>query len=238
MRYEDRLVNATPEGVTLAVTLAGLPSRMIAGFLDLLIKAVVVGGIMLVLNAILGGGLAVYIIVPFAGLMLVGYDIFFETRAGGRTPGKRACHLRVTRSSGAPVDAPASAVRNLLRLVDGLPLSYLPTVVSILVTRRNQRLGDLAADTIVVREHGRVSPPATATATEATDDDWDVSGVAPADVALVRSYLERRSALDAQAATRLAADLAGRLRPVVAGAEEPDDVRFLERLVAIKRSRA
>ncbi len=238
MRYEDELRIPTPEGVTLTVALAGLPSRMIAGLLDLALKAVLLGALFLVLGPVLGVGLAIEVIVPLIGLTLVGYDILFETRAGGRTPGKRACGLRVTRSSGAPVDTAASGIRNLLRLVEGLPLSYLPAIVCVLVTRRNQRLGDLAGDTIVVRER---RPAAAATARPApapATAGWDVSAVSARDAAVARAFLERRATLDPEAARRLAGDLAGRLRPSVAGDAEADDVRFLERLVAAKGDRA
>ena len=76
----------------------------------------------------------------------------------GRHPGKRMSHLRVLRDSGAPVDLPASAIRNLMRLIDGPLLLYMPSIVSIAVTRRNQRPGDMAAGTIVTREHPAAKP--------------------------------------------------------------------------------
>ena len=95
-------------------------------------------------------GIALFSIISFA--IYFGYDVAFEVLANGRTPGKRWTGLRVLRDDGRPVDLLSSAIRNVVRLVDGLPLSYLPAMVSILVTQRNQRLGDLAASTIVVRE--------------------------------------------------------------------------------------
>ena len=65
------------------------------------------------------------VLVPVAGLSMLVYSVAFETLAGGRTPGKRMSGLRVVRSSGRPVDPTASVIRNAIRLVDGLPLSYL-----------------------------------------------------------------------------------------------------------------
>ena len=86
--------------------------------------------------------------------------------AAGRTPGKRACGLRVVMEGGEAVGLRASAVRNLVRLLEGPPTFYVPAIVSILVTRRNQRLGDLAAGTLVIREPraraaAAAGPPAT-----------------------------------------------------------------------------
>ena len=95
-------------------------------------------------------GLAVGSIASF--LLYFGYDVAFEVLGGGRTPGKRLAGLRVLRDDGRPVDLLSSCIRNVIRLVDGLPLLYLPAMVSILVTTNNQRLGDLAARTIVVRD--------------------------------------------------------------------------------------
>ena len=90
MRYQDELRIPTPEGVTLTVTLAGLPSRMIAGLLDLALKGALLGALFLVLGPVIGVDLAIAVIVPLIGLTLVAYDVLFETRASDRTPGKRA----------------------------------------------------------------------------------------------------------------------------------------------------
>src|SRR6185295_6811110 len=105
----------------------------------------------LLLAALLGDlGVAIASVATF--LISFGYDVAFEVLANGRTPGKRWTGLRVLRDDGRPVDLLSSAIRNVVRLVDGLPLSYLPAMVFIIATKRNQRLGDLAASTIVVRE--------------------------------------------------------------------------------------
>ena len=155
MQYEDRITIPTPEGVSLELTLAGLGSRAIAGAVDLALKAVAVAVLLIVFVAAVGaGGLLVF--VPLAGMTMLVYDVLFETLGGGRTPGKRLAGLRVVRTSGRPVDLTASVIRNALRLGDGLALSYVPTMVSIIVTRRNQRPGDLAADTVVIRERREI----------------------------------------------------------------------------------
>jgi len=149
--YEDRITIDTPEGVALELTLAGLGSRAIAGGIDILLK-LALGVAELVLLVALFGDTGWLAIVPVAGLSFLVYNVAFEVLGGGRTPGKRMSGLRVVRCSGRPVDFRASMIRNVVRLVDGVTFTYLPTMVSIVATRRNQRLGDLAADTVVIRE--------------------------------------------------------------------------------------
>jgi uncharacterized RDD family membrane protein YckC len=246
MHYEDHLTIATPEGVSLELTLAGLGSRAIAGGIDLVLKALFVGLLMIVLLGLMGIEGA-FVLVPAVGMTMLVYDVVFETLAAGRTPGKRISGLRVVRSSGRPVDLTASAIRNAVRLLDGLPLSYLPTIVSILLTRRNQRPGDLAADTVVIRDrreidragHGPapVVSAASAGARAPAGTTWDVSAVPAEDLATVRAFLERRPGLAPDARRRLAAQLDEALRPRVGGADEPDPERFLEILYDVKRSR-
>jgi uncharacterized RDD family membrane protein YckC len=148
--YQDRLRIATPEGVPVDLMLAGVGSRFAATLIDLTFKGLLV--LVLTLLAVLLGDLGIALVSVLGFLVYFGYDVAFEVLADGQTPGKRWTGLRVLREDGRPVDLLSSVVRNVVRLVDGLPLSYLPAMVSILVTRRNQRLGDLAASTIVVRE--------------------------------------------------------------------------------------
>ncbi len=240
MQYEDRITIPTPEGVALELTLAGLGSRAIAGAIDLVLKAVVVLVLLLAVGVLIGG--AALLLVPAAGLAMLLYDVGFETLGGGRTPGKRSSGLRVVRASGRPVDFTSSMIRNVLRLVDGLPLSYVPTIVSVVLTRRNQRLGDLAAGTVVIRERHaadarRWGPPVRPPDRAAAGAHWDVSAVAARDLATVRAFLERRDGLAGDARARLAAQLDGALRPRVGGADESDPERFLEILYDAKRAR-
>jgi hypothetical protein len=111
----------------------------------------------------------------------------------------------------------------------------------IFISARNQRIGDLAAGTHVVRDrHGdrRVREPALAEIDSTPAQTWDASAVSSEDVAAVRSFLERRDGLRADARRALAAELASRLRPRVGGAP-PDvgDARVLELRVAVKSRR-
>ena len=144
---------------------------------------------------------------------------------------------------GSPLTFRASALRNVLRLVDILPGLYLVGAIAIFATRANQRLGDLAAGTLVVRE-----PRASAVVAQASGPvepaepgelpAWDVSGLRDAELAALRRFLERRSALDAVPRNLLARDLADRLRPSIGGVgSDLAPERFLELIAALRRIR-
>ena len=86
-------------------------------------------------------------------VVLWGYYLLFEGLSDGQTPGKRMLRLRAVRDGGYSVGFPASAVRNLLRIIDLQPVfTYLVGITSVAVSKSGQRLGDLVAGTIVVRE--------------------------------------------------------------------------------------
>ncbi len=256
MDYEDRISIATPEGVEVELVLAGLGSRLVAALLDHLIL-----GVILIALWIMGGlaasgsaepGALVALLVVASFLVQFGYDVAFETLASGRTPGKRAAGLRVVRQGGGPVGFLAAAVRNLLRLADLLPGIYAVGAVFILATPRNQRLGDLAAGTLVVRERRPVvthsipaasAPGSWGAAGDFTAADrlaaWDVSGITTSDLVTVRRFLERRHELEPEPRYRIARDLAGRLRPRVVGAPpNTHPEQFLEDLAIAKAARS
>jgi len=244
MEYEDRVRISTPEGVDVELTLAGIGSRFIAALLDLMLQGAVLLAAAFALG-VLGGdgsslGTAAFSIVFF--LVFFGYDVLFEVRSRGRTLGKRWTGLRVVRSGGRPVTFVPSAVRNVLRVVDILPMFYAIGMLSIFVTGRNQRLGDLAAGTLIVRERPggmRERPASGEPVTIHSTDGWDVSAVSAQDVGTVRQFLARRDGLDTRARAQLAGDLERRLRPRVAGAPERIAAEeFLERLAAAKADRA
>ena len=247
MTYDDRISIPTPEGVELELVLAGVGSRLVATLVDYLIKTAVLLALVFITGAVGGdggGGFAAAVLIVATFLVFFGYDVAFETLAAGRTPGKRAAGLRVVRLGGEPVGFVASAVRNLLRLVDSLPGIYAVGAACILFSRRNQRLGDLAAGTLVVRERRAPmpSPPPPAAALDFATADryaaWDVSGVTSFELVTVRRFLERRWQLDPAARGRLAWELAGRLRPKVVGAPpELHPEQFLEELAAAKAAR-
>jgi uncharacterized RDD family membrane protein YckC len=239
--YEDRISVATPEGVDLEVTLAGVGSRFVAGVIDQLLRWAVLLALVALLavleattgaDGFSGAGVVVLIVAIF--LVQFGYDVVFETRAAGRTPGKRWTGLRVVKIGGAPVGFVTSALRNILRIVDSLPGFYLVGMVSVLLTRNNQRLGDLAAGTIVVRERRQ----STSLPAPADSELYDVSAISADDMATIRRFLDRRPTLTPEARQRLAMEMATRLGPKVVGpARRWDPEEFLEYVVAAKAAR-
>ena len=237
MEYGDRFTITTPEGVALDLSLAGVGSRFIATMLDVLIQVSIGLAGLLIFSNLLDGGVLTLVLSIGAFLLLFAYDVAFEVLAGGRTPGKRATGLRVVRESGAPVTFVTSAIRNILRLVDFLPAFYGIAMASVFLTRRHQRLGDLAAGTLVVRERlgGRGNEPTIGPAvSRAAPAGWDISSVTSEDLAIVRAFLERRPRLTAGARNQLADDLANRLQAKVAGAPPLAPEPFLEQLVAAR----
>lgn len=248
MFYEDRISVATPEGVTLEVTLAGVGSRFVAGVIDQVLRwslLLALVALMAVLqedfgaDGFSGAGTVVLIVAIF--FVQFGYDVLFETLASGRTPGKRWTGLRVVKKGGTPVGFLASALRNVLRIVDSLPGFYLVGILSVMFTANNQRLGDLAAGTIVVRERRQSTalPLAAAPAPAPADSAlYDVSAISAEELATVRRFLERRTTLTPEARNRLARDMATRLGPKVVGpARQWEPEAFLEYLVAAKAAR-
>ena len=238
MEYEDLLTIDTPEGVALDLTLAGYGSRFIASMVDGVLKLVVIGAAALVL-AVAGGGVGAAVFLVLLFVVTVVYDIAFETLANGRTPGKRWSGLRVVKDDGAPVSFTVSAVRNLLRIIDGPGTAYAAGTIAILATKRNQRLGDLAAGTLVVRERvGAAAAPNLAQAAPGDAEAWDVTGIDADELAMVRHFLGRRYEIDESARNALARQLADGLRPRVPGAPEGiSPERFLEQLAAAKARR-
>ena len=244
MFYEDRISVATPEGVTLEATLAGVGSRFAAALIDQVLRLALLLALFILRWALDGdrstsSGVFLAFVLTAMFLVQFAYDVLFETLASGRTPGKRWTGLRVVKLGGGPVGFVASALRNLLRIVDALPGFYLVGILSVLFTKNNQRLGDLAAGTIVVVDRRHRAPlPASRTTTVEDDALWDVSSITAEEVATVRRFLDRRDSLTPDARDRLAMEMATRLGPKVAGPPkqwEPE--AFLEYLVATKAAR-
>jgi uncharacterized RDD family membrane protein YckC len=238
--FEDRLAIATPEGVEVELVLAGIGSRFIAGAIDWTIQIATLVALALLLRSVGGVGDVLLASAFFAVVFF--YDVLFEVLGGGRTPGKRWTGLRVVRAGGRPITLVRSALRNVLRIIDIIPGFYLLGMIAIFVTRENQRIGDLAAGTHVVRDrHGDrrrgEAPGAYAGVGPGAAAGWDVSAVSAEDVATVRAFLERRESLEPTARSAIASELAARLRPHVGGAAGQGDETFLELLAAAKASR-
>ena len=138
---------ATPEGIELTLRLAGPVPRALAWAIDLLLRAVVLATIALTAAAF--GRFGAGIILLSAFLIEWLYPAWFEA-TWGSTPGKRAFGLVVLNDDGTPLRWSASLTRNLLRAVDFLPAMYFAGFVTMVMNRDFKRLGDFAANTLVV----------------------------------------------------------------------------------------
>ena len=163
----DQLNIDTPELVSIEMPLAGIGSRFIALLVDYLIwffaffvlflfSAFILPGIHAFSEISEQWATAIIIFIVF--LFNWGYFTLFEAFWNGRTPGKRVARIRVIQRSGRAIGLFESMARNLVRYVDQLPFFYAVGVISIFVTRQHQRLGDLAAGTLVVRDREQETP--------------------------------------------------------------------------------
>lgn len=154
---------ATPEGIELTLRLAGPVPRALAWLIDFAIRV----GVLVVLAMVVGLlgklGQAAFLLAWFLLEWLV--PAWFEVQWNGQTPGKRALGIAVLNDNGTPVRWPAALARNLLRAVDFLPFFYGFGLATMLINRDFKRLGDLAANTLVVYRdaapRGSAVPPAT-----------------------------------------------------------------------------
>jgi len=153
MSQATTLVLRTPEGVIFSQSLAGPVARALAWLIDValfLAALTLLGTIISVLRLVAGEtaealGLLLYFVFS------VGYGIFFEWIWRGQTVGKRLLRLRVVDAQGLRLKPSQIVIRNLLRVVDMMPLAYLVGGLACVLSRRTQRLGDLAANTVVIR---------------------------------------------------------------------------------------
>jgi hypothetical protein len=170
-------------------------------------------------------------------VIVLGYLVGFEGWNEGRTPGKRMVGIRVVTTDGDSIGFLAAFLRNLLRLIDFLPLMFVVGAASILLTRTNQRVGDIAANTLVVRDRLPHLDRAQLEEFEMqTTELWDVARVTSEDVDVMRRFATRRRSIPADRTTQIASHLAAKIRPKVTGADTDalTDEQFLLRVLAQK----
>jgi uncharacterized RDD family membrane protein YckC len=247
----------TPEQIDLQYDLAGLGSRFMAIAIDMLIQGTIAAALVAVFGLgatifavnfrdlfgrdgflVLSVGVAVAILLIF--LLTWGYFLIFELIWNGQTPGKRVAGIRVLTTRGEPVTLVHALVRNLLRLVDILPTSYMIGTISILVTRRGQRLGDLAAGTVVVRERHAELPRTLPPLDPALALPPHLAGAFSSDdVRLARDFLLRAPYLTRARRSELGAQIAATLRARLQAAGQPippdlTDDRLLPGVAALR----
>lgn len=219
----------TPEAVVLDLETAGVASRLLAGAIDLVVQlGIMIFGSTVVVATMAGDDestILTTILVLYA-VVVMGYPVLFETLMRGRTIGKQALGLRAVTVEGAPIRFRHA----MLRMMGGLVDRYLPPIgitgaLFVLGTARHQRVGDLLAGTVVIRDPLRTALPtaiwfpvprglddfaASLDPTRMTDEQYTV----------IRSFLLRANSFDPQVRFRLAVDLVSKLSPVV-GSQRP-----------------
>jgi uncharacterized RDD family membrane protein YckC len=163
----DQLNIDTPELVAIELPLAGIGSRFIAILVDYLIwgfaffiffllALIVIPAFSIFGRISANWAIGIALLIVF--VMHWGYFALFEAFSNGRTPGKRVAKIRVIHQSGRGINFVEALARNLVRYVDSLPSFYAVGIVVIFLSRRNQRLGDMVAGTLVVRDREVDSP--------------------------------------------------------------------------------
>ncbi len=270
---EDSLTLHSPEGVSLELPLCGPGARMLAYSIDymlLLVLGTLISVLALglsmplldqfgdwfesvpeqlaedpndrgAINAILLPILVIAFLCFFLGEFL--YFTIWEVATGGRSPGKMLIKLRVVGRDGMPPDLSDFAIRNLLRIVDALPSGYAFGLLCIVLTERGQRLGDLAAGTVVVRtDFVEVAPamklPEHLIPLPLSRDQLERLGAN--ELSLARGALRRREQLDNERAHAVVSEAAQALRRRLELEEDPSErpMRFLQRVVLTAEQRA
>jgi len=157
-----QLVIRTPEGVAFALALAGPIARFLAWLIDTLVTValILVTVYLLLLLVVVSPSVALALVFLAVFVISFGYGIALEWWWRGRTIGKRVLGLRVVDEQGLRLTFPQVVLRNLLRVADMLPALYLVGGAACAVSRRSQRLGDLAAGTVVIRPPKTPAPEA------------------------------------------------------------------------------
>lgn len=236
-----RLEVETSDHVVLRYDLAGAGNRGFAALVDFLVATLLTAGWVTAWSGggELSGAVLTGVVILTAGLFGWSYFILLEWLWNGQTLGKRLFGLRVIAEDGSPARFVAVFVRNLVRLADFLPGFYGFGLVSIVLSSRSQRLGDLAAGTYVVRApRPRVDWLALRTV------DGGAEGGAPHHVGalsgeaqrLVREFVAREAGLPPADRAALAARIASHLRSRLPEAGERDDVALIRAVAASLRA--
>ena len=241
----ERLSIETPEQVKINYNIAGIGSRFYAALIDIAVMTPIAFiGAYVTIRAIfdlderLGNWLAAIAgVATFA--FLWGYYMIFEITTNGQSPGKRALGLRVIKIHGYPINFSDSAIRNLVRIVDFLPFFYGAGLLAMLLNKNWQRLGDLAAGTLVVKENTKVSPNPMRTPTIQKSTfvyaDWiQLEQLTDAELVSIREYLSRRGTLPRLRRLQLVRAIGTPIARKMGGSNPIDYEVFLEELYALK----
>ena len=247
MPPEDKLIIETPEQTALEFSLAGVGSRSLALAIDTLLQ----GGVAILL-AIAAGIISLAGFLPQVGkqwgyalLILIfflvefAYFAFFEAIWNGQTPGKRWTHLRVIDDSGRPIGSQQAILRNLVRIVDSLPIFYATGIITSLISPQNKRLGDYLAGTVVILQEplekdrllwrAKSAPPLNSV---------PAVSLTASELQLVEAFLERRASFAPEVRSSMARQVAETLGRRWSIPEEDwrDSEKFLESIAEQSRN--
>jgi uncharacterized RDD family membrane protein YckC len=223
----------TPEGITFALLLAGPVARFLAWIIDLacilVIMVPVNMGIQLIAIISSDFALAAGIISYF--LISIGYAILCEWHYKGQTVGKRLMSVRVMDIQGLRLQFSQIVIRNLLRFIDSFPVCYLVGGLSCLLSPKSQRLGDLAANTIVIREPKILRPDLEQILSHKYNSLRDYPHLvarlrqrtSPQEANIALQALLRRDELDPPSRVELFAQIADHFKKIVAFPQEAID---------------
>jgi len=246
----DKLTIDTPEQVHLEFVLAGIGSRFMAVFLDMLIQTALYVVLFFIAFGLLALGdfsktrsmwvIAIWSFVAFC--IYWGYYAAFEIFWQGQTPGKRWAGIRVIKESGRPINAFEAITRNLLRVIDWLPGFYGFGVVTMMLNKKNRRLGDFVAGTLVVHESSDRESAVFFNTPDSTPYAFpQATRLSLQEVELIETFLARRLDIPpevrSQSAARITEMVSVRLG-IDSGSRPPDNENFLELVVKEFRNRA
>jgi uncharacterized RDD family membrane protein YckC len=242
---KEQLSIDTPEQIELNYDIAGIGSRACAAMIDSTLIGVLMWLGWYLMFSVFSSGMdgtlnnwliAILSLITFS--IYWGYYIVFDLVRNGQSPGKRALKLRVIKNGGYPIGFGDSAIRNLVRIVDFLPMFYAIGIVSMILDKRWRRLGDLAAGTLVVKERTDLTPAQLVISVDAKSnftyaDRIRPEMVTPMELSTIREYLPRRRMLSAQRRGQLARTIGQPIAQKM-GVEEPIDFNlFLEEVYAM-----
>ena len=245
---EETLVIETPERVPLAFALASIGNRFLAVAIDHFIQYFAIGVVFWILLSVAGYGTAwfgdagwwselpkwtIAIMILGMFMLFVGYFVLFEWLWEGQTPGKRLMKMRVIRQDGRPITFWEALARNLLRFFDSMPIIVIPFysigLIVVFVSSRDQRVGDIFAGTVVIRERTDEAPTFAETFSnpiadaafrrvqKRTEFSANITALSASEIEVVESFLRRRWDLSERQrvwmAWRIALPLMYKLKP-------------------------
>jgi uncharacterized RDD family membrane protein YckC len=249
MKFFNEISLQTPESVELEFTLAGIGNRAYALIFDYIIL-----GLVLILDLVLWGFLSYYLLelLPNSQIqetislwltaiqlllifgIYVGYFVIFETLWQGQTPGKKRAKIRVIKDDGRRTRLPQATLRALFRPIDDL---FFLGAFLIVFTKKEKRIGDLVAGTIVIQEEHKSKEPTLIISNEAVSlashlqIQADISQLLPEDFATIKRYLERCKDMIPTARKEVSLRLANQAKEIIGLENIPENTSanlFLE----------